>query len=352
MGAYTFEQFETKAVEKFVGKFKYRASHPFRLSDNIVVICDTHGETTVPANNHLHSKYGCALCGNEERSNKTIRRNKQGKLDWNEVRKSLLQTYGDRYDIPEHFDGNVLDKLTLVCHKHGAFTKHLFVLQQNKRPHQCQRCRHEDTLRYRKTLVNKEEAQRLAKQNRARSNKSRAVPFTEAVSRFQAAHGDRFTYDEESYSGISRTIKLLCSKHGWVEMNGGEHLVSRHGCPRCAVNNKSKAEEVWLQAMSVPSTQHTIVLENGKRAVVDGFDASSNTIYEFLGDFWHGHPSWHTKFNGVNDRNGRTFESLFEETEKRLQLLHNMGYNIVYAWESDTQNDARFYRKFNGELQC
>ena len=108
---------------------------------------------------------------------------------------------------------------------------------------------------------------------------------------------------------------------------------------------------MWLQSLGVTATQHTIILPNNKRAVVDGFDASTTTVYEFLGDFWHGHPSWWTKFNGINDRNGVRFEELFEQTEKRLQQLYSLGYNIIYVWETDI-NAGITQRYFTGKLEC
>ena len=56
---------------------------------------------------------------------------------------------------------------------------------------------------------------------------------------------------------------------------------------------------------------------------VDGFNAETNTVFEFLGDYWHGNPD--------------TFPdkpTSYETTIKRLTHLSSK-FNVVYVWESD-----------------
>ena len=71
----------------------------------------------------------------------------------------------------------------------------------------------------------------------------------------------------------------------------------------------------------------------GTRYLVDGFDKETNTVYEFLGDFWHGHPKFPR--DKINEINHCTMEYLYNCTFQRLDHLKTLGYNVKYIWESD-----------------
>lgn len=346
---HTLQTFLITAHHKFDNQFEYSVTEPFDLSAVQIITCPTHGEFTMTGRDHIHSKYGCPQCGAAARSLATTTRNAAGLISWTDRLAQIRAVHGDQYTYPDNFSGGILDKVTVTCPHHGLFAKHLFALIDGSG---CQKCRHEATKTYARSTRDVEAAKISAHANRVISNNSRSIPFATAVERFRSRHGNKFQYIEAKYTGISHTIAFICEKHGEVTMNGREHEVSLHGCPHCAVNNKSKAEEVWLTHHKVPVIQHSIQLTNGKRAVVDGYDPITNTVYEFLGDFWHGHPSWHNKFNGVNDRNSISFKQLHDSTEKRLQQLSDMGYNIIYAWETDVNIDICKTRTFTGILEC
>lgn len=66
----------------------------------------------------------------------------------------------------------------------------------------------------------------------------------------------------------------------------------------------------------------------------DGYDPKTNTIYEFLGDYWHGNPEVFN-LNEINPSCYKTFKQLNEETFKRFDEIRSLGYKIIYIWESD-----------------
>jgi hypothetical protein len=80
---------------------------------------------------------------------------------------------------------------------------------------------------------------------------------------------------------------------------------------------------------------------------VDGF-IGPNIAIEFLGDYYHGHPSLH---------NGDSANSLFLKTTSGLQKLKSLGYVVVYIWESDfcnrkgLQSIQSICRTFEGTLE-
>lgn len=114
-------------------------------------------------------------------------------------------------------------------------------------------------------------------------------------------------------------------------------------------SKKSKLEREWLLNMGVEDTTETrqrLFLNY----LVDGF--KDNIIYEFLGNFYHGNPRY---FNVYKDHIQKKYKKLFEErflkTEQRFKDLYNLGYQIIYCWEYDYNNDNLSFRKFNGKLE-
>ena len=68
--------------------------------------------------------------------------------------------------------------------------------------------------------------------------------------------------------------------------------------------------------------------------LVDGFDEENNTIYSFLGDYWHGNPA---KYRGstLNTRLGRDMNSIYLDTLDRERKLRQAGYTVISMWEKD-----------------
>ena len=75
------------------------------------------------------------------------------------------------------------------------------------------------------------------------------------------------------------------------------------------------------------------------RYTVDGYDAATNTVYEFLGCFWHGCPDCFPNRAETHQRlEGRTFNDVYQCTKKRLQFLEDKGYTLVTIWECQWSN--------------
>ena len=85
---------------------------------------------------------------------------------------------------------------------------------------------------------------------------------------------------------------------------------------------------------------------NGKQFKVDGVDLENKIVYEFLGEYWHGHPNEVERTKStVNKRCKKSFEQLFNETEQRFNILKLHNYKIVYRWSKENED-----RVFNGKL--
>lgn len=89
----------------------------------------------------------------------------------------------------------------------------------------------------------------------------------------------------------------------------------------------SKGEREFLNYLMVPQRQIFV-----KSICVDGID--KNTIYEFLGDYYHGNPKTFSH-NDVNKTVGKKFGELYKETFTKFKILKDDGYKVNYIWESD-----------------
>lgn len=103
--------------------------------------------------------------------------------------------------------------------------------------------------------------------------------------------------------------------------------------------SQSKGETKWLNELNIHNRQY-IIKYNNHRYKVDGYDPQTNTIYEYLGDYWHGNP-YKYKDDDVNKRLNKTMGELYQNTVTRFNILKSLGYKIIYRWES-SDNDEEY----------
>ena len=69
---------------------------------------------------------------------------------------------------------------------------------------------------------------------------------------------------------------------------------------------------------------------------VDGYDATTRTIYEFHGCLWHGCRECFHKRNQMSRINpNRTMAELYEATKAKTALLRSMGFTVIEMWEHE-----------------
>ena len=240
--------------------------------------------------------------------------------------------HGDKYEYRENPVRK--DRRIIVdCEKHGEF---LIFPSSHMKGSGCVQCK--------KDLIRKNSTKKRTEEERIESvrkaNKKRITPYEKILEKFESIHKDRFLYDEKSYRSTSVKMKITCKKHGEFFQTPYEHMKSAHGCKSCASYSTSKAEKDWLDAKDIHVRQKKFLID-GVFILVDGFDIETNTIYEYLGRYWHGHPSLNRKDGGINKVNKHTFQDLFRMTEQRFSKLKRMGFNIIYRWENE-DNDKTY----------
>lgn len=95
----------------------------------------------------------------------------------------------------------------------------------------------------------------------------------------------------------------------------------------------SNISQVWLDYLGVPTELREYTIKE-LSIRVDGFDPKTNTVYEFLGDYWHGNPKIYST-EEVNPTSKKSFGQLHRETFHRFRLLEDAGYSVIYIWEND-----------------
>lgn len=121
-------------------------------------------------------------------------------------------------------------------------------------------------------------------------------------------------------------------------------ILSGRGCIKCSGKTYSKIAIEWINSIN-PNIRHA---ENGgeyiiptTRYKVDGYDANTNTVYEFLGDCWHGNPDIYEKSIRCHPFSDKTAKELYDDTILRINTIKTLGYNVVYVWEHEYRLNRR-----------
>lgn len=74
--------------------------------------------------------------------------------------------------------------------------------------------------------------------------------------------------------------------------------------------------------------------------LVDGYDPDTKTIYEFLGDWYHGNPVLE-----VREKYKQQQMKRYNRTMDRLSFLRRQGYSVRYIWENEYRSQLRENRE-------
>lgn len=282
-------------IEKFIevhgerydySKVKYSSTRA-----KIEVICKIHGSYFPTTYNHLIGQ-NCKKC-----SDKT--------MTTDEFIKKCVQVHGEKYNYDLVLYKNSSEKVEIICPEHGSFFQtpkgHLY---QRKG---CKTCAGN-------TLKN----------------------LDDVIKQFVAKHGNLYDYSEVEYKNAHEKVKIICKKHGSFYQSPNKHLFG-NGCVKCS-HCVSIMENEFLNNINVPIKNYSVRGWRNKRC--DGYDPKTNTIYEFLGDYWHGNPEKypHEKIHPVRKK---TFGQLYKKTFENFDALLDLGYRVKYVWESDWEDYKR-----------
>jgi hypothetical protein len=369
-----WETYKEQLIQIHNNKYDYSKVIWKGVDEKIIIICNIHGNFTIRAQDHKNGR-GCQLCSKENR----IQYNKHNTDIFIE---NAIKTWGNIYDYSKVNYNNSNSKVTIICKKHGEFEQ----IPPNHLKYGCGSCGRELNKR---NIELKEKCKRefISKANIIHENiydysnaeyqdavtkvnvickthgvfsispnnhlrgkgcpacgsKSSALAklkgFDEYQPEFIKLYGDKYDYSSVVWEGGSKSITVICKKHGEFHILPYLHKIGKE-CQRCS-NQHSGISMGWLLFMEkryLSEIQHARNLGEfvipGTRYKADGYIKSSNIIFEFHGDFWHGNPKLYGA-SEINPRVGITYGELYNQTIVKSKIILDKGYTLIEIWEND-----------------
>jgi len=274
-------------------KYEYEFSDKITNSTNIKIKCKVHGIFEQTPKNHLKGQK-CPKCKC---------------LDKNEFIKEASLKHNNKYnyDNIEFVNGNI--KIKITCPEHGIFEQRPY---DHLNGDKCYKC-----------------------SNLVRTTKD----FVEKANK---VHNNIYSYEKTDYKKSKINIIITCKIHGDFLQKPNDHL-SGNGCQKCTMYGFSKISIKWLNNIAKKDNIYIQHYDNdGEKKIkvdnkylrFDGFCEETNTVYEFLGDFYHGNPNIY-KLDDYNSLLKKTYGELYNKTIKRNNIITKLGYNLITIWESD-----------------
>lgn len=126
------------------------------------------------------------------------------------------------------------------------------------------------------------------------------------------------------YCGKDSGGKECCPKHAKIRQNAARKRRLKRGLTK---DKTSVGETEFLNHFLVPLRQ-VIVNDHA----VDGL--KEQTVFEFLGDYWHGNPTVYERL-ALNTKAKKTFGELYDKTLEKFDSFKKLGYTVQYIWEKD-----------------
>lgn len=183
--------------------------------------------------------------------------------------------------------------------------------------------------KYRTTSIEKYEVQ-----NHSQLHISTALPLL--LDRTWLAH---------QYLTLNKTATQLAAELQLSDATVGNYLRMHQIAIRQCIGFSYKCLK-WLMDIS---TRENIYIQHAgnigefniphTRYKADGYCKSTNTIYEFHGDIFHGNPNIFQHDKLCHPYSDLTAGQLYARTKHREGEIRQLGYNLVIMWENDFNSD-------------
>lgn len=204
------EKFQKICNEKYGNLYDLSKSEIKGERDEFTVICSKHGEFKTTQRNIVRTnRFICEECNKEAFRNHFY--------------ETMKKHFGDKYDFSKFIiTDNQFDEGIVICKKHGEFKITRHSLMQG---HGCQQC-----------------AREKIGEVTAKRNVSTSKTYQEALDIIKEKIGEEafnnFIFDESSYNGTTKPMKVFCKKHNeWFERTPNR-LSQGRGCDKCSYEHK------------------------------------------------------------------------------------------------------------------
>jgi hypothetical protein len=352
----TLETFINKAKELHNNKYDYKNALWKNVGTKIKIICLIHGEFEQTPSNHLMGKE-CSYCAGVGRLTKEI------------LLERIKKVHGDKYEYELGDKITNTTKIKIKCKTHGIFEQ---TPKNHLKGQNCPKCKcldkndfinqallkHNNKYNYDniefinsdikiKILCPEHGIFEQRPNDHLRGDRcykcSNLVRTTQDfIEKANKVHNNTYSYEKTEYKKSKINIIITCKIHGNFIQKPNCHLNGK-GCQKCSIAGFSKVSLRWLKYIAEKDNifiQHhdnlgeKKIKVNNKYIRFDGFCKVTNTVYEFMGDFYHGNPDIY-KPDDYNPIVKKTYGELYNDTIKRNNIITKLGYNLVTIWESD-----------------
>lgn len=205
--------------------------------------------------------------------------------------------HGNLYDYSNVVYIKRLEKINIICYKHGEF-------RQNSAAH-----------------LSGQGCPECGSENRKQNKK---IIFDEFLIRAIKKHGKKFHYNKNSYDGIEKNMKITCPIHGEFEQTPKTHIKS-YGCPKCGNNSTSAKLSLTTDEFIIKSK-----LVHGDKYNYSLVEYKNNRTLVKLICNKHGiieqKPEYHLSGYGCNQCGG-TKKMTTEDFIEKSKLVHGEKYD-------------------------
>jgi hypothetical protein len=313
---YTFEEVQSIGTILHSGKYTYLRIVSEEGKTIVLIKCPEHDEFQQDVTSHLKGK-GCIRCARES----TGRKNRKLFEEYKEEANIMHNNY---YNYISIYYENQVAIMVIKCPIHGLFEQ---IAMSHLSGKGCSSCG-----------LNK---RRL----------SRRLTNKLCIQRCHDRHGDLYDYSLVEYKGCYEKIQIICKKHDSFWMKPCHHFKG-YGCYSCNRRSSKPARE-WLSFIqsgltSIVQTNDSSLGEfrvPSTRYSCDGYDTTTNSIYEFQGSYWHGDTYVYTP-DEHNEITGTTMGELYQKTLEKKKRCIELGYKYIEIWESQWNRFKKIIRNF------
>mgnify|MGYP000146073859 CR=1 FL=1 len=194
------------------------------------------------------------------------------------------------------------------------------------------------------------------------ANQKSRLSIDEFINRSTAIHNSKYDYsrvepDKLAYATLSK-ITIICPTHGEFEQRVHDHLQG-HGCKKCSSKTASNKALSWLDHIT---EAENVVIQHagnggefnipGTKLFADGYCETTNTVYEFDGDAYHGNPIRYQPTDRCHPYDKTvTAADLLQATHFKHNKIRALGFQLVTIWESDFDRSGIAIRSYDNIVE-
>lgn len=199
------EEFVEKSRDRHGDRYDYSLVGDPKSKEKVNIVCKLHGQFRQNASAHIMGR-NCPECGRESHKHKML-------MTTENFIDSCKEVHKDYYDYSRVNYVGSLDKIEVICPKHGSFTQ---VASTHKNGSGCRKCFGE------------------------KNSEAKRSNNEDFEARARAVWGDKYDYSEVDYKHCETRVTIICPEHGEFHRTPNHHLVKFGGCSLCHKTAKSK----------------------------------------------------------------------------------------------------------------